>query len=208
MYTRVYALAHINRLQIYHFFLTYTNNCVIFFYFFCIFEIFFVLLQSFGPSAYGGTEYMKRILFLCHGNICRSPMAEFIFLHLCREAGVADNFEVASAAISTEETGNDIYPPAQRILREHGIPFTHRNARQVAAADFDYYDHVICADRANIRLLPHYTGIQPEMYSNKVSLLMSWAGENRDVSDPWYTRDFETAYRDIYEGCNGLLSKL
>lgn len=151
---------------------------------------------------------MKRILFLCHGNICRSPMAEFIFLHLCRKEGVADTFEVASAAISTEEIGNDIYPPVQRTLHAHGIPFEHRAARQITAADFDYYDYIICADRANIRLLPYYTGIEPDKYPNKVSLLMTWAGKNRDVSDPWYTRDFETAYRDIYEGCEGLLNQL
>ena len=104
-------------------------------------------------------------------------MAEYIFRHLCRQAGRESEFELASAAISTEEIGNDIYPPAQRTLRAHGIPFESRAARQVTAADFDYYDYVICADRANIRLLPYYTGIQPEGHPAKLSLLMTWAGE-------------------------------
>ena len=135
-------------------------------------------------------------------------MAEYIFRHLCRQAGRESEFEVASAAISTEEIGNDIYPPAQRTLRAHGIPFESRAARQVTAADFDYYDYVICADRANIRLLPYYTRIQPEGHPAQLSLLMTWAGENRDVSDPWYTRDFETAYRDIFIACQALLAQL
>jgi len=152
---------------------------------------------------------IKRILFVCHGNICRSPMAEYIFLHLSREAGREGLFEVSSAAISREEIGNDIYPPAQRELSRHGIAYSHRAARQVSEDDFEYYDYIVCADRANIRLLGHYTGIEPyEPHRAEVSLLMEWAGEKRDVSDPWYTRDFETAYRDIYKGCEALLEQL
>ena len=152
---------------------------------------------------------MTRILFLCHGNICRSPMAEFIMQHLCREAGRADDFEIASAAVSREEIGNDIYPPARRVLSAHGIPFAHRAARQVTRADFDRYDYIICADRSNIRLLEYYLHISPEdTYHADLSLMMPWAGEDRDVSDPWYTGDFETAFRDIYIACQSILRAL
>ena len=148
---------------------------------------------------------MKKVLFVCHGNICRSPMAEFVLKHLAEEAGRADEFEVASAAFSTEETGNDIYPPAKRKLTEKGIPFTHRGARQITQADYCYYDYIVCMDRSNLRLLKWLIGDDIE---GKVSLLMDWAGKNRDVADPWYTRDFESAYQDILEGCKGIFKKL
>ena len=104
-----------------------------------------------------------RILFICHGNICRSPMAEFIFIHLARQAGCAELFDVASAAVSDEETGNDIYPPAKRKLTEKGIPFTRRAARRITRADYDSYDHIICMDRSNIRLLRYILGFEPEL---------------------------------------------
>ena len=103
---------------------------------------------------------MTKILFICHGNICRSPMAEFIMQHLCREAGVEDRFEIASAAVSTEEIGNDVYPPAKRVLTAHGIPFSRRGARQITKADLDSYDYIICADRSNIRLMSPTLGTQ------------------------------------------------
>lgn len=154
-------------------------------------------------------EMKTRILFLCHGNICRSPMAEFIMRHLCEEAGVAEQFEISSAAVSREEIGNDIYPPAKRVLTAHGIPFDHRAARQVTRADFEYYDYIICADRSNVRLLQYYIGISTdEKHRARISLLMEWAGKNRDVSDPWYTGDFETAYQDIFVSCQAILSKI
>ena len=146
---------------------------------------------------------MTSILFICHGNICRSPMAEFIFRDLCRQAGLEDRFRVASMAVSTEEIGNDIYPPAKATLRQHGIPFDRHYARRIDRASFDRYDFIVCADRSNIRAIERLFGP-----SSKLSLMMHWAGEERDVSDPWYTRDFEAAYRDIYTACQGLLAHL
>lgn len=144
---------------------------------------------------------MTKILFICHGNICRSVMAEFVFKHLAEQAGLSDQFEVASAAVSREEIGNDIYPPAQRKLREKGIPFTHHAARQVTLADYAYYDHLICADRSNLHWLNRIIGADRD---HKVSLMM----ETRDVADPWYTGDFEEAYQDIEDACKGIISKV
>ena len=143
------------------------------------------------------------ILFICHGNICRSPMAEFVFRYLCRQAGGEERFRVRSMAVSTEEIGNDIYPPAKETLRRHGIPFARHHARQIGREDLDRYDLSVCADRSNIRAIERMFGPSP-----KLSLMMHWAGEERDVSDPWYTRDFEAAYRDIYTACDALLKKL
>ena len=148
---------------------------------------------------------MTKILFVCHGNICRSPMAEFIFKHMVDEAGHAADFEIASAAVSTEETGNDMYPPAKRMLVSQNIPFTRRQARQITRADYAYYDHIVCMDQSNLRWMQHIIG---EDSQHKVSLLMTWAGKNRDVADPWYTGDFTIAYNDIWEGCQAMLKRL
>lgn len=148
---------------------------------------------------------MTKILFVCHGNICRSPMAEFIFKHMADEAGHAGDFEIASAAVSTEETGNDMYPPAKRMLASQNIPFTRRQARQITRADYAYYDHIVCMDQSNLRWMQHIIG---EDSQHKVSLLMTWAGKNRDVADPWYTGDFTIAYNDIWEGCQAMLKRL
>ena len=147
---------------------------------------------------------MTKILFICHGNICRSVMAEFVMKELCRQEGCADAFEIASAAVSTEEIGNDIYPPAQRKLCEKGIPFTHHAARQITRADYAYYDYIICADHSNLRWLSRIIG---EDDAHKVSLMMQWVGAERDVADPWYTGDFEAAYRDIEQACRGIVSR-
>ena len=157
---------------------------------------------------------MKKILFICHGNICRSVMAEMVMKELCRQAGVEEQFEIASAAVSTEEIGNDIYPPAKRKLREKGIPFEPHAARQITRSDYNYYDHIICADRSNLRWLGRIIGEDTEQ---KVSLMMSWVdkgerlkvnGESRDVADPWYTGDFEAAYQDIDASCRAVLRQL
>lgn len=148
---------------------------------------------------------MTKILFICHGNICRSVMAEMVMKELCRQAGVENRFEIDSAAVSTEEIGNDIYPPAKRKLREKGVPFTYHTARQVTQADYAYYDHLICADHSNLRWLQRIIGDDPQ---HKVSLMMTWSGNSRDVSDPWYTGDFEAAYRDINLACNAILEQL
>ena len=129
--------------------------------------------------------------------------------HLCRETGVEKQFEIASAAVSTEEIGNDIYPPAKRVLTAHGIPFSRRAARQITKADLDIYDHIICADRSNIRIMKYLLGEDKLNNSHaKISMMMEWVGQNRDVSDPWYTGDFETAYEDIYASCKAIIQSL
>lgn len=137
----------------------------------------------------------KRIIFVCHGNICRSPMAEFIFKDKIRSRGLNEQFYVESAAVSTEEIGNSIYPPAKRCLNAHGIPFdTSKTARQITRADYDRFDLIICMDRMNLRWLKY---IIPNDPAGKIRLMMSYAGQDRDVADPWYTGDFETTYRDL-----------
>ena len=124
---------------------------------------------------------------------------------LCRQAGVDTQFEIASAAVSTEEIGNDIYPPAKRKLREKGIPFDFHAARQITRADYAYYDYIVCADRSNLRWLERIIGEDTEQ---KVSLMMYWVDESRDVADPWYTGDFEAAYQDIDVSCKAILNQL
>ena len=143
---------------------------------------------------------MTKILFVCHGNICRSPMAEYIFKHLAKEAGCEELFVTASAATSTEEIGNDLYPPAKRTLRAHGIPFERHYARQITKSDLSDYDRILVMERYNLTNMIRRFGADA---CKNVTLLLE-----RDVSDPWYTDDFETAYRDIEEGCRALLNDL
>jgi len=147
----------------------------------------------------------QKILFICHGNICRSPMAEFVFKHLAAQAGLDGQFEVASAATSTEETGNPVYPPARRKLAEHGISCAGKIARQLTRADGDYYDLLIGMDEANRRNILRL--IAPEN-AHKVYLLMEFAGQDKEVADPWYTGDFEATWQDVLAGCGALLAKL
>ena len=151
------------------------------------------------------SQPMIEILFVCHGNICRSPMAEFIMKDLVARAGLADRFEIASAATSTEELGNPVYPPARRKLAEHGLGCEGKTARQMTRADYQHYDYLIAMDRMNLRNMRPFVGDDPE---GKVSLLMSYSGRQREVADPWYTGDFETTWQDLNEGCRALLSTL
>lgn len=146
---------------------------------------------------------MTDILFICHGNICRSPMAEYIFKELCRKRGITD-IHAESAAVSSEEIGNDIYPPAKAKLREKGIPFEKRSARQVFPGEYDSFDLFICMDGYNVRRLLHIFGSDPR---KKIHLLSDFTDNpGSDVSDPWYTGDFETAFCDILKGCEGIIS--
>lgn len=148
---------------------------------------------------------MIKILFVCHGNICRSPMAEFVMKDLVNKKGMADRFEIASAATSTEEIGNTVYPPAKRKLKEHGISCEGKTARQMTKADYTYYDYIIAMDRFNLRNMTRFVGNDPD---NKVSLLMDFTNRPGDVADPWYTGDFDTTWNDVYEGCVGILNRL
>ena len=147
---------------------------------------------------------MVRILFLCHGNICRSPMAEFIMKYLIATAGL-NEIVIESAAVSREEIGNDIYPPAKRTLAGHGIPFERRAARQIDGEDIVRFDRIVAMDRSNIRILQQMFGKEN---TSKAALLMSIAREERDVEDPWYTGDYESAFQDILQGCRALLIEL
>ena len=148
---------------------------------------------------------MKRILFVCHGNICRSPMAEFVMKDMVSKAGEAERFHIESAATSTEEIGNSVYPPARRMLAEHGIACKGKTARQMTRADYDRFDMIIGMDKWNIRNMQRITGGDPE---GKMHLLMDFTSRPGDVADPWYTGDFEATWRDVVEGCKGILLAL
>ena len=145
---------------------------------------------------------MIKILFICHGNICRSPMAEFIFRDIITQKGMKDHFYIASAATSTEEIGNPVYPPARRKLREHGISCEGKRARQVTKADYEKYDYLIGMEQVNIRNMLRILRDDPE---HKVSRLLDFTDRPRDIADPWYTGNFDVTYEDILEGCEALL---
>jgi protein-tyrosine phosphatase len=175
-------------------------------------------LQAFAKICHDMQRYAKKrkgkikmikVLFICHGNICRSPMAEFILKDMVGKRGIADQFEIASAATSTEEiwngVGNPVYPPAREELAKHGISCGGKRAVQLTKADYDTYDYLIGMDSANIRNIQRIVGSDTE---HKIFLLLSFAGKDRPIADPWYTGDFETTYRDVEEGCSALLEYL
>ena len=148
---------------------------------------------------------MKRILFVCHGNICRSPMADFVMKDLVKKAGLEGQFHIESAATSTEEIGNPVYPPARRKLVKHSIDCAGKTARQLKNSDYDQYDLLIGMDRANLRNMHRICGSD---FAGKLHLLMDYTDRPGDVADPWYTDDFETTWRDVLAGCQGLLEQL
>ena len=148
---------------------------------------------------------MMRVLFVCHGNICRSPMAEFIFRDMARKRGLEGRFEIASAATSAEELGNPVYPPARQELARHGISCRGKTARQMTRADYDDFDYLIAMERYNIRNMLRIVGGDPE---GKICRLLDFTDRPRDIDDPWYSGDFSRAWADIVEGCEALMAKL
>ena len=148
---------------------------------------------------------MTKILFVCHGNICRSPMAEFILKDLAEKEGLSAQLQVGSAAVSSEELGHPVYPPARRKLAEHGISCAGKTARQLQREDYARWDLLLGMDRSNLRGMRRICGGDPD---GKIRLLMDYTHRPGEVADPWYTGDFEAAWRDISEGCAGLLRAL
>ena len=145
---------------------------------------------------------MIKVLFICHGNICRSPMAEFVFKDMVEKAGLSSSFEIASAATSREEIGNPVHPGTRRILEPLGISCRGKHAVQVTKKDYAYYDYLIGMDSWNIRNMQRIAGGDPD---HKIFKLMEFTGSGRDVADPWYTGDFDTTWSDVTEGCAALL---
>ncbi|MDE6024830.1 MAG: low molecular weight phosphotyrosine protein phosphatase [Lachnospiraceae bacterium] len=152
---------------------------------------------------------MIKILFICHGNICRSPMAEFILKDMVQKQDLADQFYISSAATSTEEiwngSGNPVYPPAKQELKKHGLSCGDKRAILLKREDYDKYDYLIGMDSANIRNMKRILGGDPQ---GKIYKLLSFAGSDRDVADPWYTGHFDVTYTDVESGCKGLLAFL
>ncbi len=148
---------------------------------------------------------MKKILFVCHGNICRSTMAEFVMKELVRQAGREQEILVESKACRTDELGSDTHPGTKAALKAHSIPFTRRQARQIQRADYEEFDYIVAMDEENMRDLRRLTGGDTR---HKCKLLLSFAGENREVADPWYTGNFEVTYQDVMKGCQALLASL
>ena len=148
---------------------------------------------------------MKKILFVCHGNICRSPMAEFVMKDLVKKAGMESQFRIESAATSREEIGNPVYPPARQKLKEHGISCEGHAARQLTNQDYEEYDLLISMDQANLRSMYRICGGD---FADKMSLLLEHTDHPGDVADPWYTGDFEATWQDVLAGCQGLLKEI
>lgn len=148
---------------------------------------------------------MVNILFICHGNICRSPMAEYIMKDLVKKEGRTKDFHIESRAVSYEEYGNPVYPPVKKILNSLGINYDEKHATVLTKEDYKKYDYLIAMDKSNLYGIQKIIG---EDTLHKVHLLLEYTGENRDVSDPWYTRNFEKTYEDILRGCKAILNKI
>ena len=150
-----------------------------------------------------------KILFICHGNICRSPMAEFVMKDLVQQKGIEARYEIASAATTDEEIwgnrGNPIYPSAREVLQKHGISVKGKYAILITKEDYDYYDYMIVMERLNLREIK---SILPKDPDHKIHLLLEYTGENKDIDDPWYSGDFDLAYQEIERGCKALLEYL
>jgi len=150
-------------------------------------------------------RYMIKVLFVCHGNICRSPMAEFVLANMVKEHGIADKFHIASCATSTEEIGNGVHYGTLRKLRSEGVPCYEHYASQLSRRDYKNYDYILGMDSMNIRNIHRIIGQDPE---HKVHKLLDFTDSPRDIADPWYTGNFDRTYDDIVEGCTGLLTYL
>ena len=148
-------------------------------------------------------DIMIKVLFICHGNICRSPMAEFIFKKMVSNAGISDKFYIASAAVSNEEHGNPVYPPCRKLLNEHGIDCSEKRAVQIKKSDYDKYDYIIAMEAYNLIGLKRIIGDDTE---NKVHLLLDYTENPGDIDDPWYSGEYVTAYNDIERGLKGFLN--
>ncbi len=146
-----------------------------------------------------------KVMFVCHGNICRSPMAEFIFKDMAKKEGLEDRFEIASSAVSFEEIGNSVYPPAREILARHGISCRGKRAVHFEYEDYLNNDYIAVMDSSNMRNILRITRDEND---GRIKLLLEYAGETASVSDPWYSGDFETAYADIERGCAALLKQI
>lgn len=147
---------------------------------------------------------MIRIMFVCHGNICRSPMAEYVFLDMVKKRGLSDRMTAASSATSTEEIGNDIHRGTKRILDKYGIAYSRREATQLTRLDYGKYDLFVGMDSYNIRNMHRIFGTDPD---RKIVKLLDFTDRAGDVADPWYTGDFEATYRDVTDGCKALIEK-
>lgn len=145
---------------------------------------------------------MHKVLFVCLGNICRSPMAEFVMKDLVKKANVSQQFEIASAATSREELGNPVYPPARQELAKHGIGCSGKTARQITKEDYEYYDYIVAMDYSNVRNLERMLGPDTE---HKITMLLDYTNHPGQVADPWYTGDFGATWNDVLDGCQGLL---
>ena len=148
---------------------------------------------------------MVKVLFVCHGNICRSPMAEFVFKNMVKEEGIEELFYIASSATSTEEIGNQVYPPAKKKLMEYGISCEEKRAVQLKKSDYDKYDYIIAMEQFNIRNMLRIIKDDP---NSKVCRLLDFTDNPKDIDDPWYTGDFQTTYNEILKGCTCLLNHI